>query len=229
MAERQVRINPPPTPPPSQLPPSLPLYSSPPQDRRTLAQQEKDEYMVRSYYEQNQQQWSNSRPSYETRERSKPVPSPILLPPKAAFAHSESPLHSPASIKQAQAFGDAGSIRSGTGLIEGGRGAADVRKSGFDWSRFSVLVNASEKENRSEWLDRKQGTAKKWYVLGWIATILVVVGCVFLSLWVSSRYLTILRVCRVIVGIVVGVQHKSSGDGTPQIPNLGGKLQFRLA
>lgn len=176
MAERQVRINAPPTSPPSQLPPSLPVYSSPPQDRRTLAQQEKDAYMTRSRYEYDQQQWSNSPPSYETRERSKPVPSPILLPPKAAFAHSESPLQSPVSIRQAQAFGDAGSIRSGTGLIEGGRGAADVRKSGIDWSRFSVLVNASEKENRSEWLERKQGTAKKWYVLGWFAAILVVVA-----------------------------------------------------
>lgn len=176
MAERQVRINAPPTSPPSQLPPSLPVYSSPPQDRRNLAQQETDAYMTRSRYEYDQQQWSNSPPSYETRERSKPVPSPILLPPKAAFAHSESPLQSPVSIRQAQAFGDAGSIRSGTGLIVGGRGAADVRKSGIDWSRFSVLVNASEKENRSEWLERKEGTAKKWYVLGWFAAILVVIA-----------------------------------------------------
>lgn len=61
-------------------------------------------------------------------------------------------------------------------MLMGGRGAADVRKSGLDWSRFSVLVKESEKDSRSDWLAKKQGVAKKWFVLGWIGAILLVVA-----------------------------------------------------
>jgi hypothetical protein len=138
-----------------------------------MAQQEKEDYYARSQASQ-----LDVPPSYGSPKQTKSVPSPILLPPKAAFAHSESPLQSPVSLRQAQEFGDAGSIRSGSGvgLLVGGRGGAEVRKSGMDWSRFSVLVNESEKRNKSDWLERKQGSSKRWYVVGWICAILLVVA-----------------------------------------------------
>ncbi|GAA6024030.1 hypothetical protein JCM11491_000538 [Sporobolomyces phaffii] len=199
MAEHRVQVTPPLTPPPLRAPPSVPPFS--PSQTRTMAQQEKDDYYARSA--------APAFACHATTDKSTTraaAPSPILLPPKAAFAHSASPLQSPVSLRQALEFGDAGSIHSASGrsgLLRGGRGGADARKSGVvDWSRFSVLVNASEKEHKSDWLERKQGTSKKWLAAGWIAAVLLVVA--------------------IVVGIVAGVQSRTdNGDGAPKIADLG--------
>ncbi|GAA5956281.1 hypothetical protein JCM3765_005616 [Sporobolomyces pararoseus] len=207
MAERQVQVNPPSLVAP---PPSSPLPSQP-----SLAQQEKENYYARV------QQQQASHPSHPPSLSHGPsriggakgsIPSPILLPPpRAAFAQSnDSPLQSPVSWRQAQEFGDAGSIRSGSqggsraGLLSPGAKAANAKvNEATDWSRYSVLVKESEKSNKSEWLERKQGNQKKWFVVGW--------GC------------SILLILAIILGIVLGIKnHKSDGgDGAPEILNLG--------
>ncbi|GAA6063812.1 hypothetical protein JCM10212_001643 [Sporobolomyces blumeae] len=214
--------------PSAPAPSGLPKYASngsPPKEWRTLAEQEKDDYYARSDNVVTQAPSrgvqlrdeaprganvvvpSYSPPSYSPNhspvQTSKALPTPILLPPKAAFVNAESPLQSPVSLRQAQLFGDASSIRSGTGLIPGGRGRGGscANESGIDWSRFSVLVKQSEKEDRSDWLAKETGTSKKWFVIGWMGAILLIVA--------------------IVVGIVVGVSHKSTDDGLPKVPNLG--------
>ncbi|GAA5940282.1 hypothetical protein JCM1841_003587 [Sporobolomyces salmonicolor] len=194
----------------------LPQYSGPPagQDWRTAAEQEKDDYYTRSGSSDGGH-WADASPappSYGGHgarsppvKGSKPIPAPILLPPKAAFVHAHSPIHSPVSLKNAVAFGDAGSIRGEKGdvvMIEGGHGGADVRKSGLDWNRFSRMVKEKEKEKESDWLRKKQGLSRKWFYLGWLGTILVLVA--------------------IAVGVYFGVTHRSNGDTEPSIPSLGG-------
>ncbi|GAA5910582.1 uncharacterized protein JCM6883_003224 [Sporobolomyces salmoneus] len=213
MAEHQVRINPSPLahhppsfprspPPASQIPPSLGRPGP------TLAQQEKEQYYARSHQLQQQQVAPPMR-------MKGPIPSPIALPPppRAAFAQSpsDSPLQSPVSLRQAQEFGDAGSIRSGSGsrvgLLPAEKGGiANAETRGTDWSRYSVLVNTSYSEKRSgksEWLQRRMGKEKKWWIVGWTCSILLIVA--------------------IVVGVVVGVRnHKNNtDDGVPTIPNLG--------
>ncbi|GAA5917687.1 hypothetical protein JCM5296_003136 [Sporobolomyces johnsonii] len=200
---------------PSHSPP-LPQYSGPPagEDWRTAAEQEKDDYYARSGSSDGGH-WAEAAPAPPSyghggarsppMKGSKPIPAPILLPPKAAFVHAHSPIHSPVSLKNAVAFGDAGSIRGekgGVAMIEGGHGGADVRKSGLDWNRFSRMVKEREKEKESDWLRKKQGLSRKWFYLGWLGTILVLAA--------------------IGVGIYFGVTHRSKGDTMPSIPSLGG-------
>ncbi|GAA5993775.1 hypothetical protein JCM5350_000235 [Sporobolomyces pararoseus] len=211
MAERQVQVNP----PPSLIvpgPPSSPLPSQP-----SLAQQEKENYYARSQQLQRQSEAPLSQSNNPSRlggAKGGPntIPPPILLPPpRAAFAQSnDSPLQSPVSWRQVQEFGDAGSIRSGSqggsrvGLLSPGGPSKNANvNEATDWSRYSVLVKESEKNNRSEWLERKQGNQKKWFVVGWASSILLILA--------------------IILGIVLGIKnHKSDGgDGAPEILNLG--------
>ncbi|GAA5923745.1 uncharacterized protein JCM15063_003749 [Sporobolomyces koalae] len=156
---------------------------------RTLAEQEKVDYYARTVT------LSTVRPKNNVGA----VPAPIVVPPKAAFAQQhDSPLQSPVSLQQAQAFGDVRSYR--TGESESGNGTERERL--VDWSRYSVLARASEKDDKSEWLMREQGTSRKWYWIGIIGMVVLVAT---------------------IVGIVVGLKDHSSstGDGNPKVPDLG--------
>lgn len=185
-------------------PSSLPLGAAAPHyeqsqtyARRSPAEEEKDAYFARSAsvdsygsYSRDEQHWADvhaagatplavgGRPS---------APPPILLPPpRAAFVGEPASPRSPMSLKQAMAFGDVGSVMDEK---VGGRGPADVRKSGLDWARFSRMVKESEGEKESEWLRRKQGIARKWWIIGWCGSAAVIVACVplLLSELVSVR------------------------------------------
>jgi hypothetical protein len=177
MAERQVQIN------QSPLAMHAPPLPSPP----SLAQQEKANYYARSQLQTSPPKVTvggGTLPSYHGSNGTKKgaIPSPILPPPRAAFASSgDSPLQSPISWKQAQEFGDVGSIRSGSHGLRVGEGGGGANTENTDWSRYSVLVKESEKKltarsGKSEWLERRQGKAKRWYWLGWSCSVLLVVA-----------------------------------------------------
>ncbi|GAA5986936.1 hypothetical protein JCM11641_002261, partial [Rhodosporidiobolus odoratus] len=148
-------------------------------DWRSAAEQEKDSYYAASSEEGH---WADSPlPSHPSSPHLRQnAPGPILLPPKAAFANSSQPGSpmSPAALKKAMEFGDVSSIKSGVAgserRVEGGRGGAEVRKSGLDWNRFGIM--AEKGDGKSEWLQRKTKNSKKWFYLGWIGTICVAVA-----------------------------------------------------
>ncbi|BGP44353.1 hypothetical protein JCM10450v2_000164 [Rhodotorula kratochvilovae] len=204
--------------------PSSPALASPPPvivytpeqpgayARRFPAEEEKDAYFARSasidsygsHSHDGHQHWADApalgapAPIAVGGGRAAAAPAPLMLPPRAAFASEPGSPRSPMSLKQAMAFGDVGSV-----LDEkvGGRGAADVRKSGLDWARFSRMVKESEGEKESEWLRRKKGVSKKWWVLGWCGSICVVIA--------------------IVVALVVHFKSPSE-DTMPSVPNLGG-------
>ncbi|GAA5915871.1 hypothetical protein JCM8208_003939 [Rhodotorula glutinis] len=161
--------------------PVSPQYSPYPQ-RRSPAEEEKDAYFARSASVDSYGSYSHDEHWADVHAPgAAPLsvggkPAPILLPPpRAAFVSEPGSPRSPMSLKQAMAFGDVGSV-----LDEkvGGRGAADMRKSGLDWARFSRMVKESEGEKESEWLKRKQGIAKKWWVIGWAGSVAVIIAIV---------------------------------------------------
>ncbi|GAA5899022.1 hypothetical protein JCM6882_004594 [Rhodosporidiobolus microsporus] len=181
---------------------TLPAYDQ--GDWRTAAEQEKDAYYSRGGgSDDGHAHWANAPPSPFHQEGRKAAPAPILLPPpKAAFASAP---NSPMSLKMAQEFGDVSSVKDGFGRVEreGGRGAAEVRKSGLDWARFSMMVKQREGEKESDWLQSKKRTSKKWYYLGWAGTAVVVI---------------------IIVAVVAAVVSRKKEDdgGIPKTPSLGG-------
>jgi len=153
--------------------------------RRSPAEEEKDAYFARSASVDSygshsyDEHWADVHAPGAAPLAVGGKPAPILLPPpRAAFVSEPGSPRSPMSLKQAMAFGDVGSV-----LDEkvGGRGAADMRKSGLDWARFSRMVKESEAEKESEWLRRKQGIAKKWWIVGWAGSVAVIVACVQIS------------------------------------------------
>ncbi|GAA5947175.1 hypothetical protein JCM3775_002689 [Rhodotorula graminis] len=185
--------------------PASPHYSPHP-PRRSAAEEEKDAYFARSASVDSYGSYSHDEHWADVHSPgAAPLsvggkPAPILLPPpRAAFVTEPGSPRSPMSLKQAMAFGDVGNV-----LDEkvGGRGAADMRKSGLDWARFSRMVKKSEAEKESEWLKRKQGIAKKWWVIGWAGSVAVIIA--------------------IIIALVVHFKSPSS-DTAPTVSQLEGK------
>ncbi|GAA6041011.1 hypothetical protein JCM8097_000541 [Rhodosporidiobolus ruineniae] len=170
-----------------------PVYA--PGDWRTAAEQEKDAYLASSGSDEGH--WADAPPA-------RALPPPLSLQaPKAAFASAPSSPRSPISLKQAMAFGDVSSVKSGGGTAEKevGRGAAEVRKSGLDWDRFDLRVKQQEGEKQSAWLQSKTRSSKKWFVLGWLGTLCVLIA--------------------IAAGLAYHFTHKT-GDTEPSVPSLGG-------
>ncbi|GAA5836134.1 hypothetical protein JCM11251_007378 [Rhodosporidiobolus azoricus] len=178
--------------PPAPAAMTLPAYDQ--GDWRSAAEQEKDAYHARG---SDDGHWADV-PSHVGEGGRKGAPPAILLPPpKAAFASAP---NSPMSLKMAEQFGDVSSVKEGK---VGGRGAAEVRKSGLDWARFSMMVKQREAEKKSDWLSRKKKTSKKWFWLGWTGTAVVII---------------------IIIAVVVALVSRKKGedDGVPKTPSLGG-------
>ncbi|GAA5849088.1 hypothetical protein JCM9279_005787 [Rhodotorula babjevae] len=176
--------------------------------RRSPAEEEKDAYFARSASVDSYGSYSHDEHWADVHAPgAAPLavggkPAPILLPsPRAAFVTEPGSPRSPMSLKQAMAFGDVGSV-----LDEkvGGRGAADMRKSGLDWARFSRMVKESEAEKESEWLRRKQGSAKKWWIIGWAGSAAIIIA--------------------IVIALVVHFKNpSSSSDTTPSVSQLEGR------
>ncbi|GAA6010238.1 hypothetical protein JCM10207_005681 [Rhodosporidiobolus poonsookiae] len=199
---------------PAQAMPNSPLPAYEQGDWRTAAEQEKDAYLARGSDDSHGGHWADAPPSQpypvgshpplQVQTRG-PAPPPILLPPKAAFAGSPTSPMSPLSLKQAIEFGDVSSVKDGYGGASekvAGRGGAEVRQSGLDWDRFGMMAQQSEKGQQSDWLKRKTKNSKRWFIIGWIGAILVIIA--------------------IIAALAYHFTHKSDGDGEPTIPSLGG-------
>ncbi|GAA5858342.1 hypothetical protein JCM8547_004658 [Rhodosporidiobolus lusitaniae] len=183
--------------------PNLPAYTQ--GNWRSAAEQEKDAYLSRSSTS-DEGHWAdaqqNANANTNVNSYRGKAPPAILVPPKAAFASPAASPMSPISLKKAMEFGDVSSVKNGYGGTEKeiGRGGAEVRKSGLDWARFSTMLHSQEGKE-SDWLKSKTRSSKRWFYLGWIGSILVLIA--------------------IAAALAYHFTHKS-GDTEPKVPSLGG-------